>query len=85
MQPTFDARYHLLDRTARRFGVPYPKHTMADDAYMMKHLWWFALIMVAEHPDESLVRVGRLRHSIAQQASPPSFDIHPSTYTLGCR
>jgi hypothetical protein len=44
-----------LDRTARRFGLPYPKHQPADDAYMMKHLWWFALIMIAEHPDESLV------------------------------
>eukprot|EP00045_Choanoeca_perplexa_P013616 m.155047 g.155047 ORF g.155047 m.155047 type:complete len:786 (-) comp16403_c0_seq15:402-2759(-) len=57
--PSFDARYHLLDRTARRFGLPYPKHTASDDAYMMKHLWWFALILIAEHPDESIVMMRR--------------------------
>eukprot|EP00730_Choanoeca_flexa_P009293 TRINITY_DN12623_c0_g2_i5.p1 TRINITY_DN12623_c0_g2~~TRINITY_DN12623_c0_g2_i5.p1 ORF type:complete len:781 (+),score=196.14 TRINITY_DN12623_c0_g2_i5:1760-4102(+) len=58
-KPDFDVHYHLLDRTARRFGLPYPRPTLADDAYMMKHLWWFALILVAEHPDESMVMLRR--------------------------
>lgn len=27
--------------------------------YLMKHLWWFAFIGVAEHLEETMVRQGR--------------------------
>ncbi|EDQ86063.1 uncharacterized protein MONBRDRAFT_11390 [Monosiga brevicollis MX1] len=55
----FDVRFHLLDRQAYRMGFPRDAPTKEAEEYMMKHLWWFAHILVAEHIDESMVMLRR--------------------------
>ncbi|EGD81554.1 hypothetical protein PTSG_02270 [Salpingoeca rosetta] len=54
----FDYGHHLFNRNAYRMGVSRsPNKHEIDEA--KKHVLWFALIMIAEKPDESMVMLRR--------------------------